>query len=153
MSLFSDLLYPFRKVEDAVAAIVPASLISQYGSYAHTIAANIVHDAEVAVKAGAAVAMPMSKTLIASVITAVEQEAAALAPQILSGKLTFSAAIATAATNLKSEAVTSLVPALKIVGETTLKTIVSTATSTAIASVANSPTLPSAPVQAASSGA
>ena len=145
MSLLSDLLAPFEKVKDAVAALVPSSLMEQYGSYAHTIVANLVHDAEVAVKAGVGVAIPMSQTLVASVLTAVETEAKNAAPSILSGKVKFSDALAAAVTNLKSEAVTSLVPALKNVGETTLHTVLSTAMSTAVATVAQSPTLPSAP--------
>jgi hypothetical protein len=153
MSLLSDLLAPFTKVKDLVEEFVPESLLQSYGKYAHTIVANLLHDAEAAAKAGVAVAAPMSKALVSSMLSAVEQEAASLAPEILAGKVNFAQAVTTAVTNLKSEAATSLVPALKNIGETTLHTVVQTAVSTAIASVAQSPTSPSVPVQAASSGA
>jgi hypothetical protein len=45
MSLASDLLHPFSKLEDAVKAIVLQSLVQEYGSFAHTLCANSLHDA------------------------------------------------------------------------------------------------------------
>lgn len=52
MSLASDLLHPFSNLEDAVKAIVLQSLVQEYGSFAHTLCANSLHDASVAAKAG-----------------------------------------------------------------------------------------------------
>jgi hypothetical protein len=37
MSLASDLLHPFSKLEDAVKATVLQSLVQEYGSFAHTL--------------------------------------------------------------------------------------------------------------------
>jgi hypothetical protein len=139
MSLSSELIHPFQKVEDIVKAIVPDSLVQKYGAYAHTIGANLMHDASVAAKAGVAVAEKMSAALVSSVIAAIEQEAESLAPQVLSGKLSFDDAFKQGVGNLKSEAATSIVPGLAAIGEATLKTVLSTAASTAIATLAGNP--------------
>lgn len=148
-----NFFHPFQKVVSAVESIVPDSLIQKYGAYAHTIAANLMHDVEVAAKAGIAEAKLLGKPLLASVIAALEQEAEGLAPQVLSGKLSLSAAMDLGFTNLKSEAAMSIVPGLKVIGEETLKTVLRTATSTAIATVAANPTLASASSPVASSPA
>jgi len=142
VSFFSTVFSPFEKVVSAVEALVPQDLITKYGAYAHTIVANIAYDAKVALKAGVLEAETLSKPLIASVVAAIEAEAESLAPQVLSGKLSFASAIAAAVGNLKSVAVASVIPGLKVVGEETLTTILRTAGATAIATLAANPTVP-----------
>lgn len=139
-----NIFHPFQKVVSAVEAIVPDSLIQKYGAYAHTIAANLLHDAEVVGTETAAQVKTAGKALLSSVMAAIEQEAETLAPQVLSGKLSLSDAISAGVTNLKSVAAVSIVPGLKVIGQETLQTVLRTAASTAIATLGANPT--SAPV-------
>jgi hypothetical protein len=142
MSFLSSL---FGEAKTAVEEMIPANLQAALGpNFAKALVANFAHDAKAAAAAGVAAAKSMSAPLIATVWTTIEQEAGSLASEVLSGKVPFDTALASALTNLKSEAVATIVPGLAAIGKTSLETAARSALSMAVSSLAGNPTSTSA---------
>ena len=120
MGLFGSIESHFKsdvsKVEAKVAALVPQSLKDEFGTYAHALVSSIVYDAK---QLGIQVEQ-LSQPLIEQMVTAIKGIASSAFASVATGT-PFATALATAVSQAKNEAVTTLVPGLKVIGETTLK--------------------------------
>lgn len=150
---FNGIKTLFIKARDKVESITPPAWVEEFGLLGHTFASNLVHDFEEAAKAGVGNLKPLVMADLQQIEKFIGDEAVALAPEVLSGKLTLTDAVANGVTALKSDAVTTLVPALRVAGEATLTTILRSLGASAVAALGSSPTSSQANSSAAQSSA
>lgn len=148
MNFLSKLKTEVSDIEAKLESMVPAELKAKYGAYAHTIVANLMNDAEDAVKSGIAEAKQLSAPMIHQAISTIESLAEAEAKSFMSGNVSFSAAVSNVISGASSDVTKTLAPALKVVGQETLSTVARASLHTAVAAVAGNPT--SSPVKSSS---
>jgi hypothetical protein len=141
-----NLLNPFKwfgtEAKAVLAELVPPDMQTELGAFAHTLVANVLHDA-------GAEAKTLTQPLLAKLWSDIKTAGISLAAQYASGA-SFTALIATGVRELKGEA-TILAPELKVIGEETLTTMLRTATQTALAAAATNPSPASASASASAS--
>lgn len=150
MNILGTIEAPFRwiggEAKTVVANLVPPDLEAKVALFAHTFTANLIHDF------GAEVST-LTHQMVADVWAAMEDAAKSLAPQVMSGKITFAAALSAGVSALKSEAATVMLPALKQTSEQTIKNWLPNLITTSLAAASANPTSQPASWQAVSSPA
>jgi len=120
MGFFGDIESHFKsdvnKVEAKVLALVPQSVKDEFGAAGHAFVASIVYDAK---QLGIQIEQ-LSAPLMDQLFTAIKGIASNAFASVASGT-PFATALSTAVSQAKNEAVTVLVPGLKVIGDTTLK--------------------------------
>ena len=137
MSLLGTLESPFKwiggEAKTAIQALVPPELEAKIGLFAHTFTANLVHDV-------AAEASSLTDEIVGDVWAAIESAAKTLAPEVLSGKISFVQAIETGVADLKSAAAATMLPALKTASAQTISNWLPNLITTSLAAALANPT-------------
>jgi len=133
-------------IKSVVAELVPPALEQKVALFAHTFAANLVHDFGPEAKT-------LTKEMVADVWDALETAAKNLAPQVLAGKVTVAQAVTAGVSALKSEAATVMLPALKQTSQATIQDWLPNLITTSLAAASANPTSQPASSPAASSSA
>lgn len=132
----------------ALASLVPASMRAELGDFAHALVANIAYDAK-------QLGIELEQIAVDDVETiwnTVKQVAVQMGPQLLSEA--FAGNVGKAVAQLGSAEVKAVLPQLRLVGQTTLQTMMTSAASMVVSGVlASNPTSASVSSQAASSAA
>ncbi len=148
MSLFNPFSWIDHTAKSVFAHLVPASMRAELGDFAHSLVANIAHDART-------LGVELEHIAAADIETiweTVKQVAVGMGPQLLSEA--FSGNVSKAVSQLGSAEVKAVLPQLRLVGQTTLSTMMTTAASMVVSGVLTAnPTSPPASSQAASSPA
>lgn len=119
--------------ETIFSKIVPQSLQNKIGLFAHTFAANLVHDF-------GDLAHTLTSEIVSEVWTTIEKTASTLAPQVLSGKVSFLDAIKAGVDALKSDAAGIMLPALTNTSEATISSWLGPLITTSLAAASQNPT-------------
>lgn len=131
MNLFNPFKWFGSEAKSILAQLVPPEMEAELGAFAHTLVANVMHDAGAEAKA-------LTQPILAKFWSDVKTAAISLAAQYFGGKVNFSQLIADAVKELMGEA-TILAPELKVIGVETLTTALRAATQTALAAAAGNP--------------
>jgi hypothetical protein len=134
------------EAQTAIAALVPPALQTKIGLFATTFAANLYHDFGPA-------AQTLTQEMVTDVWDALETAATNLAPQVETGKISVTQAVAAGVTALKSEAASVMLPALKQTAQTTIQSWLPNLITTSLAAASANPTSQPASSPAASSSA
>jgi hypothetical protein len=139
MNILGDIEAPFHwiggKAKAFIDEITPQELRGEIGLFAHTFASNLAHDFGVE-------ANTLTHMIVGDVWSVLKTTATTMAPQILSGKVTFAQAVATGVGALKSEAASVMMPALKSVAEQTITNWLPNLITTSLAVASANPTSP-----------
>jgi hypothetical protein len=148
MSIFGLFSRIDHSAKSVLADLVPASMRSELGDFGHALVANIAYDAkQIGVEAE-----HLAADDIETIWKTVKSVAVQLGPTLLGEA--FSGNIAKAVSQLGSAEAQAVLPQLKLVGQTTLQTMMTSAASMVVSGVlAGNPTLPPASSSAGSSAA
>jgi len=137
MGLLQDIEHPIQfieGVETKIEAAIPQSLRDEWGALvSNTVVSSLFHDLG-----------DIATTDVEAIYNAAKTAAGNLAPQVLSGKVTFSAAVTSFIAAITGEAGV-LVPSTIAAAETTLKTFFSMALNAAIVGAAANPSTATSP--------